>query len=159
MQNGKNIYAVLDVWENEPNFDLELFKLIEIGTPHIAGYSLEGKVNGTMLIFNKIISYLKREDKWNIALPNILDNRIKLTGYEINLELLTTLFAKSYKIKDDDILLRKSFSLSENEKNNLFDKLRKCYKPRRELNNFEVKLNNKNESLQKILAVLRIKVK
>ncbi|MCI0514383.1 4-phosphoerythronate dehydrogenase, partial [candidate division KSB1 bacterium] len=42
---------ILDVWENEPEIDLELLKLVEIGTPHIAGYSYDGKINGTRMIY------------------------------------------------------------------------------------------------------------
>jgi len=40
--------AVLDVWENEPYIDTELLQLVKIATPHIAGYSVEGKVNATI---------------------------------------------------------------------------------------------------------------
>ncbi|NTV84752.1 MAG: 4-phosphoerythronate dehydrogenase [Bacteroidales bacterium] len=36
-----------DVWENEPGLDLKLLEMADIGTPHIAGYSAEGKANGT----------------------------------------------------------------------------------------------------------------
>lgn len=39
--------AVLDVWENEPHIDTDLLDKVYIGTPHIAGYSLEGKINAT----------------------------------------------------------------------------------------------------------------
>ncbi|HMB00778.1 MAG TPA: DUF3410 domain-containing protein, partial [Spirochaetota bacterium] len=39
--------AVLDVWENEPQLDTKLLRLVTIGTPHIAGYSRDGKANGT----------------------------------------------------------------------------------------------------------------
>lgn len=39
--------AVLDVWENEPAIDRELLRLVDIGTPHIAGYSADGKAAGT----------------------------------------------------------------------------------------------------------------
>ena len=41
--------AVIDVWENEPNIDLELLKQVDIATPHIAGYSADGKANGTAM--------------------------------------------------------------------------------------------------------------
>lgn len=41
--------AVLDVWENEPDIDLELLPLLNIATPHIAGYSADGKINGTAM--------------------------------------------------------------------------------------------------------------
>lgn len=40
--------AVLDVWEGEPDIDLELMGLLDFATPHIAGYSADGKANGTM---------------------------------------------------------------------------------------------------------------
>ncbi len=42
--------AVLDVWENEPTIDAELFDSVLLGTPHIAGYSLEGKLRGTAML-------------------------------------------------------------------------------------------------------------
>ena len=41
--------AVLDVWENEPDIDAELLHLLNIATPHIAGYSADGKANGTAM--------------------------------------------------------------------------------------------------------------
>ena len=42
---------MLDVWENEPNIDTELLQMVDIGTPHIAGYSLDGKVVGMIMIY------------------------------------------------------------------------------------------------------------
>ncbi len=44
---GKDIHAALDVWEHEPEIDRELLGLVDIGTPHIAGYSADGKADGT----------------------------------------------------------------------------------------------------------------
>lgn len=43
LKQGKNMSVVLDVWEPEPNLDTELLEWVDIGTPHIAGYTLEGK--------------------------------------------------------------------------------------------------------------------
>lgn len=48
LRNGK-IKGIIDVWENEPEIDRELTELIEIGTPHIAGYSEEGKKRATRM--------------------------------------------------------------------------------------------------------------
>ena len=47
----KKLKVVLDVWENEPDINIELLKKVLIATPHIAGYSYEGKVNGTQMIY------------------------------------------------------------------------------------------------------------
>ena len=46
IQNKKLGAVILDVWENEPNIDCELLRMVDISTPHIAGYSLDGKIAG-----------------------------------------------------------------------------------------------------------------
>ena len=51
--------AVLDVWENEPEIDLELLELVDIATPHIAGYSLDGKANGTKMVVQAVCKFFK----------------------------------------------------------------------------------------------------
>ncbi|MCR4859150.1 MAG: 4-phosphoerythronate dehydrogenase PdxB [Bacteroidales bacterium] len=50
--------AVLDVWENEPDIDRELMGLLEYSTPHIAGYSADGKANGTTSSVRTVASVL-----------------------------------------------------------------------------------------------------
>jgi len=47
---GRIAGSVIDVWENEPGIDLELLRLASITTPHIAGYSADGKANGTAMV-------------------------------------------------------------------------------------------------------------
>jgi len=44
--------AVLDVWEGEPDIAADLLARVAIGTPHIAGYSLEGRIRGTLMVYN-----------------------------------------------------------------------------------------------------------
>ncbi len=41
---------VLDVWKNEPDINLDLLAAADIATPHIAGYSIQGKMNGTTAV-------------------------------------------------------------------------------------------------------------
>ena len=49
--------AVLDVWEGEPDIDVSLLNKVFVGTPHIAGYSLEGKMNATRLVLEAFASF------------------------------------------------------------------------------------------------------
>jgi erythronate-4-phosphate dehydrogenase len=49
--------AVIDVWENEPDIDRDLMKLALIATPHIAGYSTDGKANGTAMVVNSLAKF------------------------------------------------------------------------------------------------------
>ena len=49
LENGLISDAVIDVWENEPDINLTLLNKVFIGTPHIAGYSADGKANATRM--------------------------------------------------------------------------------------------------------------
>jgi erythronate-4-phosphate dehydrogenase len=51
--------AVIDCWENEPNIDPELLKLVDIATPHIAGYSADGKWNATRMSLEQLSDYFQ----------------------------------------------------------------------------------------------------
>lgn len=51
--------AVIDVWENEPDIDLALLERVYLGTPHIAGYSADGKANATRMVLEALCAYFK----------------------------------------------------------------------------------------------------
>jgi len=51
--------AILDVWEHEPKIDRELLDKVFLGTPHIAGYSIDGKANGTAMIVNALSRFFR----------------------------------------------------------------------------------------------------
>jgi erythronate-4-phosphate dehydrogenase len=77
--------AVLDVWENEPEIDLELLNLVDIGTSHIAGYSADGKSNGTSMSIQAISKFFNLNvDDWfpnNVPMPEPVINVTK-EGFE-----------------------------------------------------------------------------
>lgn len=66
--------AVLDVWENEPNIDIQLLELVDIATSHIAGYSADGKSNGTSMSVQALSRFFNLGiDNWfpdNVPMPN-----------------------------------------------------------------------------------------
>ena len=59
IQSGKIACAIIDTWENEPNIDRELLDLAFIATPHIAGYSADGKANGTRMSLQHVIDHFR----------------------------------------------------------------------------------------------------
>lgn len=61
--------AVIDVWENEPYISHELLDKVYIGTPHIAGYSADGKINATRMTLESLCSFFNIDTKINISLP------------------------------------------------------------------------------------------
>lgn len=58
-KEGKISRLVLDCWENEPNIDQELLSLADLATPHIAGFSADGKANGTKACLQNIERFFR----------------------------------------------------------------------------------------------------
>ncbi len=63
--------AVIDTWENEPNINLELLSKVYIGTPHIAGYSADGKANGTRMSLEAIAKHFGTTVDFNVCAPQL----------------------------------------------------------------------------------------
>lgn len=61
--------VVLDCWENEPNISLPLLDKVLIGTPHIAGYSVDGKANGTRMATAALCRFFDIKKEINITIP------------------------------------------------------------------------------------------
>ena len=123
--------AILDVWENEPTIDKELFDLCFIGTPHIAGYSYDAKIRGSTMIAEKIAAFfhLPMPNYGQIGKPEITSFSLpKLQGDdEERLKLLCNLF---YDPRADHVFLKEALSSVNSGEN--FDNLRKKYRKRRE---------------------------
>lgn len=60
---------VLDCWEGEPNINLELLEKVALGTPHIAGYSVDGKANGTRMSVEAVFKHFGIEKTIKIEVP------------------------------------------------------------------------------------------
>jgi len=152
---GKVTASVLDVWENEPNIDLELLKMVDIATPHIAGYSADGKANGTSVCVNAINNFfnLGLPENWfskNIPLPiEGLKVNIKCKNKSLQ-ELIYEIILSTYDIRNDDINLRKSPETFEEQRGN--------YPVRREFHNYNLDISNGNDELIKILKDLNFKL-
>lgn len=137
----QHIKVVLDVWENEPNINQQLLNMVDIATPHIAGYSLEGKEMGTFMVYQALSKFLARlpekdpqsvltQDKVFLAPCNI--------QYSATFEMkFNELLLACYDIKRDDEQLRLWKSMQSNLPK-YFDELRKQYPPRREYMHFIV---------------------
>jgi len=154
----KQLKVVLDVWEGEPLINTELLKKVKIGTPHIAGYSLEGKVNGTKIIYDSLCKFTSSNSDWKPLLPQVNENEIEppLAGTEE--EKLHFVFNKIYNIKNDDSLLRRLLTMKENETVTYFDKLRKEYAVRREFENYTLKVKDYESDFNDLLRILGFKL-
>ena len=154
----KDFKVVLDVWEGEPLINMALLEKVKLGTAHIAGYSLEGKVNGTKMIFDSLRKFTNSKSNWIPKLPEVSDNEIELHSSGTTEKKLHYIFNKVYDIKYDDVLLRKTLHLNKDERESHFDKLRKAYPVRREFGNYTIKSKNDNRDFNNLLRILGFKL-
>ena len=144
-----DLSVVLDVWEGEPFIDVELAQRVEIATPHIAGYSYDGKVKGTEMLYQAFCQHLGvRPDKQlEELIPGAVQHLIDLNeGAAVN--NCRELVQKVYRIEEDDINLRSSLQHPKDHRIAAFDQLRKHYRLRREFS--KVKLRGVDEFLKRI---------
>lgn len=112
--------AVLDVWENEPGIDLELLGLLDYATPHIAGYSTDGKANGTAMSVNALAEFFGLSDRlrrWypaDVPLPASRALRCPETGTR-EAKLLAVV-ARSYDVAQDSLRLKSSPATFEEQR-------------------------------------------
>lgn len=143
--------TVIDVWENEPNIDQELMKLVDIATPHIAGYSADGKANGTSICVNGLNSFfnLGIDENWYPPMVPIPNNPHELTfecAGKSNQEILSEIILSTYDVLQDDLTLRKSVDT--------FEKQRNEYPIRREFPFYQIRLLNGNQELKQTISDL-----
>jgi erythronate-4-phosphate dehydrogenase len=130
--------AVLDVWEGEPRVDSTLLDLVDIGTPHIAGYSLDGKIRGIEMILEALCRHFGCVNSWDSALVHPPPRKIRPASENTGQEALHSAVLQAYDILQDDANLRALSSLSPDQIAGGFDRLRDEYPLRPEFRHFIV---------------------
>lgn len=153
--------VALDVWENEPNIDTKLLEMVDIGTPHIAGYSYDGKIAGLIMIYKSVCEYfgIKPEHEISDFLPEPQVKTIELSGKTKNeQEIISDTVRKIYNVSQDDVNLRLISKEPAKNIGKYFDTLRKNYPVRREFQNTKVILKNVKSALANKLEGIGFKV-
>lgn len=139
--------ASLDVWENEPDIDRELLGMLFTATPHIAGYSLDGKANGTWMSVQAVGRALDLPCKdWKvkeIPLPaQPVEFCLDASGKSFQ-QVMTEAILYTYRIREDDGRLRENPSE--------FERQRADYPVRREFPAFTIRLSGADRRMQQAL--------
>lgn len=146
--------AVLDVWEVEPEIDRELLGLLEYATPHIAGYSADGKANGTTMSVRTVASVLGLPlTDWTAsgvpAPAQGLSFCLDATGKRTQ-DVLTEAILYTYDVQKDTDALRSDPGS--------FEKLRGDYPVRREPTAFSLQLKGGTPAQAETLAKMGFKI-
>jgi erythronate-4-phosphate dehydrogenase len=137
---GKIGGAVLDVWESEPEIDYQLLRAVAIATPHIAGFSLDGKVRGTEMILEALCDDSARPVSWDSRsiYPPVV--RLHPESGNRGQQAMRSIVLQAYDVMKDDADLRALQDLPAKEAALAFDRLRNRYPLRPEFHHFIVEL-------------------
>jgi erythronate-4-phosphate dehydrogenase len=153
--------CVLDVWEKEPELPEPLKRAVDFLTPHIAGYSLEGLLNGTLQCHRELCHFLEIEPSWTpdprqLPPPPFVEVD---AAHRADEEVLAELFAAACPIPEDDRAWRAEMTTADSaELRRRFDRFRKGHSSRREFAATRVHLSNASPSLLEIVAALGFQV-
>ena len=167
LRAGRPALAVLDVWEDEPAVNPAMLGLrrkgsdgapaVLIATPHIAGYSYDGKVRGTEMVYRAACHWLKTPAVWQAAdvMPEAAVARLEVAteGRSVQ-EIVGEAVRAVYDIRDDDAAFRALTSVAKSDRAAFFDRLRKEYPVRREFSNTTVVLSPPHPTAAQALAGL-----
>jgi len=149
--------AILDVWEGEPEIDMQLLHNVAIGTPHIAAYTEQGKLDATRMVYEAACRFLAKE-----ASPEVL-NKLKVTsdrvftlsaGTDTLEEALSQAFRMVYDIRKDDALLRRIETVEPSKRREYFDDLRNRYTLRHECSSYRADLSTGKSNWREVFTAL-----
>jgi len=133
--------TILDVWKNEPNINQLLLQRATLGTPHIAGYSFDGKVRGTEMLYAAVCDYFQQTQQAQITLPAPPLRRLSFSHTIDDQVAIQTAVMACYDVRRDDAALRRIAASA------YFDNLRKNYPMRREFSCVEIELPAEKSAL------------
>ena len=141
-------HAVIDTWEGEPAYRPDLLARAEIATPHIAGHSYEGKVNGTLQVYARACQALGVTPSYRPVLPPPPVPVVELDAAgRADEELLREAVLAVYDILADDRRLRESCVADAAARAQAFDRQRQAYPMRREFSVTTVRLRHASDAL------------
>ena len=162
--DGKLAGTVLDVWENEPDIDPDLLRRVDISTPHIAGYSFDGKIAGLLMIYRSACRHFNLTPSHTEAdfLPAPQTPEILLTPAPCDgsrERIIHDTVQQIYTINRDDFNTREILTIPESDRGRFFDRLRKEYPQRREFQNTVAVLPAGQTSLAEILSGIGFQIR
>ena len=153
--------CALDVWEKEPELPGALKRAVDFLTPHVAGYSLEGLLNGTLHCYRELCHFLEVDPTWTPdprRLPPAPFVEID-AAHRADDDALAELLAAACPIPEDDRAWRAEMTTDDSaELRRRFDRFRKNYQSRREFAAIRVHLSHASPALLEIVAALGFQV-
>ena len=151
---------VVDTWGDEPRINVDLLNRAAIATPHIAGYSLDGKLRGSRMVYQQACLHLGVECRDSMVgeMLEKLVAEVPLIDCEDDMEAIQMAVLASYDVRSDSAMLRRIMEIEAGGRAEFFDSLRNGYGIRREFHAMQLRLSAGSESLAGKLTALGFQV-
>ena len=139
IRRGQLQAVVLDVWEGEPHIDVELLQRVALATPHIAGYSFDGKIAGTVMLYKAVAAHFGLDARWGyeaLLKPDLPEPLRVLEETRQPEPWLHKLTRMAYDLDADDRRMRRGAELPPSRHAAYFRHLRATYPRRRAFETF-----------------------
>ena len=157
--NNDKFKLVLDVWENEPSINMDLLKMVSIGTPHIAGYSLDAKLRATQMIYMQACNFFDSiydESLCRVHYPET-ESEISISEQVDDVDVIQLAVLTCHDVRSDSASLRREFEFNADNRATFFEELRKSYATRREFPSMTINIPKKHASIGEVLLSLGFK--
>lgn len=156
MREHKQSAMVLDVWADEPEIHTELLARAAIATPHIAGYSLDGRWRATQMIFQQVCGYLGIKIDMQAFSVNLEQStsEVTLAGFHNDMQAIQEAVLGGYDVRTDSDLCRQLLTLDRMQRIKTFSELRNHYRVRREFGAVKLRVPEHAVPLKHKLAAL-----
>lgn len=153
LQQRPDLKVILDVWEHEPDFDPQLLSLVTVATPHIAGYSLDGKLSGSEMIYAAACRCLglPRRHQLEQYLPLPPLSRMEFTDEAEPGWALRAALNACYDLRRDDAAMRKLAETDADARRQGFDRMRREYPLRRDFSRVRIQSKRCDAVLLRLL--------
>jgi len=149
--------AILDVWEEEPIVDYSLLERVDIGSPHIAGTTLDGKIRATEMIREELCKYLGIQSSWNTDYYYPQLRHIHLDKKSADQEAASSVLQRVFNINKHDADLRALGAMTAARAAADFEQLRSHCPLRPEFRHFFVDLGEGHSNLTQTFTALGFK--
>jgi len=131
---GQRLHAAFDCWPGEPDIDTELLKATTVATPHIAGYSDDGKRNGTMMVYDAFCDWA---GETSVTSGHDADGKTELT-IEAESNVISAALDAACFVRKHDQAMKDLSRLPPEQRPLEFDRLRREYPRRRDFHAWKI---------------------
>ena len=140
LQRRDDLNVYLDTWENEPLVSRELLQRVDLATPHIAGYSVEGRLRGTQMVLDAACAHFKQKSSWHMSRELPAVREIDCRKFGTGVGFWQDLFRIHCDIRRDHDDFVSGLDLDNDAFAVHFDGLRRVFPERLEYSRFELQL-------------------